>query len=766
MKHILRYQSEAKDWNEALPIGNAFLGAMVFGDPVRNHFQLNEDSIWYGGPMKRNNPDARKNLDTVRKLLLDGKTSEAEELLCEAFAGTPSSPRMYQTAGDLYIENEDLINIDTNSTVPVVYNYERYLDIDNSICGYSFSTDNKRITVSAFASNPANVICIRFKAEGEGFLNLKIHLERGKYFDSCGKVNNSSIFLSGKLGSDELFFYEEVKAVSDGEVNTIGEYISVKDAKEVTLYLSITTSFRYYYPDKNADDYISEASSSGFEYLYDEHLKDYLNLYTRSDIDITDFQGNSTDKEKVKNNALQTDKLLLNPEDNIKEITELLFCFGKYLLISSSREGSLPANLQGIWNKDFEPAWGSKFTININTEMNYWPAEICNLSECHLPLFAHMKRMFDNGKETAKKMYGCHGWVAHHNTDIWGDTAPVDVWVPGTFWVMGAAWLCTHIWNHYEYTEDKSFLTENFYLMKESALFFEDFLIEKDGYLVTAPSVSPENTFILENGESGCNGIGCTMDNQILRELFTDCIKACDVLGLEHSFRKKVEGMLCKLKPTEIGSDGRILEWEKEYKEAEPGHRHISHLYGLHPSDQITMDKTPGLAEAARLTLEKRLEAGGGHTGWSRAWIINNYAKLWDGEKVFDNLLLFANNSLLPNLFDNHPPFQIDGNFGVCAGIVSMFVQSNEDRIVLLPALPKVFSEGHIKGIKCAGNVEVDITWSEGELSSFSLLSEKNRKVCVLYDGQLKEYELKKNVKMKFRPENDRKNDTISEYMI
>lgn len=752
MRHILRYQNEAKDWNEALPIGNAFLGAMVFGDPYNNHFQLNEDSIWYGCPMNRNNPEAYTNLKKVRELLINGKISEAEELLCTAFAGTPSSPRMYQTAGDLYIDNEDIKNIDTKSTLPTIYNYERYLDIDNSVCEYSFSYEQNKVTVSAFASNPANVICIHMKSEGRGKLNLKAHLERGAFFDSVGNVNDSTIFLSGKLGCDQNTFYEELKAVSDGNVRTVGEYLLVNDAKEVTFYLTVTTSYRYYYPDNNADEYINDAESSGFDYLFKEHIKDYQNLYKRSDLSLTD-SFETTYEEKISDIPFALD-LFKDVENHIKEITEILFSYGKYLLISSSREGSLPANLQGIWNKDFEPAWGSKYTININTEMNYWPAEICNLPECHLPLFELMKKMFENGQVTAKTMYGCKGWVAHHNTDIYGDTAPVDKWIPGTFWVMGAAWLCTHIWEHYEYTKDLMFLKDKFYLMKESAQFFFDFLIEKDGYLCTAPSVSPENTYILKNGESGANGIGCTMDNQILRDLFTDCIKAAEILNCEKSFRRKAEEVLCKLKPTEIGSDGRILEWEKEYKEVEPGHRHISHLYGLHPSNQITVDKTPKLAEAARLTLEKRLEAGGGHTGWSRAWIINHYAKLWDGEKVYENLLLFIKNSLLINFFDNHPPFQIDGNFGVCAGIVSMLVQSDEDRIVLLPALPAEFPNGSVKGIKCVGNIEVDITWKDCLLTEFSLLSKEDTCVKIVYKKEDVMYDLKKEKQLKITLKN------------
>lgn len=733
MEHILRYREEAKDWNEALPIGNGFLGAMIFGNPFDNHFQLNEDSIWYGGPMDRNNPDALKNLPKLRNFLLNGQTKEAEELLSVAFAGVPSSPRMYQTAGDLYLVNENLLSYNNKSTLPPFYNYERYLDIDNGVSGYEYRADDTKYKVTAFASNPCNVIVIRYEAEGREKINLKIHLERGRFFDECGKYDSSSIFLSGKLGSDDLTFHEIVKAESDGNVFTEGEYLFIRKATEVTLYISIATSFRYYYPDNGTSDLICDAVNKGYVYIYEEHLKDYKNLYDRSSLSL------GTDNGKF------TKDITSAPRDNMKEMTELLFAYGKYLLISSSREKSLPANLQGIWNKDMTPPWDSKFTININTEMNYWPAEMCNLSECHLPLFDLMKRMEEKGSVTAKKMYGCKGWVAHHNTDIWGDTAPVDVWIPGTFWVMGAAWLCTHIWKHYEYTEDKSFLGENFYLMRECVEFFSDFLIEKDGYLVTAPSVSPENTFILENGSKGCNGIGCTMDNQILRDLFNDSIKACEVLETEYSFKRKTEKMLSKLMPTRIGSKGQILEWEKEYKEAEPGHRHMSHLYGLHPSNQITPDKTKELAEAAKISLEMRLKEGGGHTGWSRAWIINHYAKLWDKDKTYENLVLFCENSLLPNLFDNHPPFQIDGNFGVCSGICEMFVQSDEDRIVLLPALPDEFKSGEMKGVKCVGNITVDITWELGKLTGLNLLSPKKMTVNVLYNDDTYCYDLQEN---------------------
>ena len=423
-------------------------------------------------------------------------------------------------------------------------------------------------------------------------------------------------------------------------------------------------------------------------------------------------------------------------------LSKLYFDFGRYLLISSSREGSLPATLQGIWNQSMRPPWDSKYTININTQMNYWPAEVCNLSECHLPLFDLIKTMVPNGRITAEEMYGCRGFVAHHNTDIWGDTAVQDHWIPGSYWVMGAAWLCTHQWTHYEFTKDKKFLEEAFPIMREAALFFLDFLIEDNGYLKTCPSVSPENTFILPNGEKGANSAAVTMDNQILRDLFTQCIKAAKILGIDDELNSQIKKAVSRLIPTQIGKHGQIMEWAEDYEEAEPGHRHISQLYGLHPSEQITMDKTPALAKAASVTLERRLAHGGGHTGWSRAWIMNHYAKLWDGEKAYSNLKQLLGKSTLPNMFDNHPPFQIDGNFGGTAAIAEMLVQSTSERILILPALPKEWKEGSISGLRLKGGLEISIGWKEHTLKSCVLKADFKIKTKIIYGNKSLEVEM------------------------
>lgn len=381
--------------------------------------------------------------------------------------------------------------------------------------------------------------------------------------------------------------------------------------------------------------------------------------------------------------------------------------------------------------------------------MNYWPAEICDLGDCHLPLFDLIKQMYPNGKTTAEKMYGCRGFVAHHNTDIWGDTAPQDLWIPGSFWVMGGAWLCTHIWTHYEYTGDKEFLEEMFPVLRDAAVFFLDFCIEHEiegkQYICTCPSVSPENTFILPNGEQGANSIGVTMDNQILRDLFTYCNKAAKVLGVSDELDEKIRQASKRLIPTRIGSDGRIMEWCEEYKEKEPGHRHISHLYGLHPSYQITKDGAPELAKAAEKTLEKRLEGGGGHTGWSRAWIMNHYAKLWDGEKAHENLRQLFIKSTLPNLFDNHPPFQIDGNFGSIAAMIEMLVQSDDTRVVLLPALPQVWEKGKLFNVRIRGNARMNIEWRCGELVKASVCSGYDTKMKFVYKDKVVQIDLEKD---------------------
>lgn len=723
----LWYEKPAAAWEEALPLGNGRLGAMVFGGINEEHLQLNEDSVWYGGFTDRNNPDAPKKLPEIRKLILEGRIPEAEELMILALSGTPQSQRPYQSLGDLSLRFKGI------PEEPDMY--ERSLSLEDAIHCVRFRAGKVRYKRESFISYPDDVMVMRLTAEGSR-ISFRALLTRERYYDHAVKISEDTILLDGNLGQGGLDFAMMVKAVPEGGTcEVIGEHLIVKEAEAVTLLFTAGTTFRFQKLKEQLEGILLKGAALSYEELKARHLKDYQALYNRVSFQL---------KETTEQESLPTDKRLCEASEGKPDIglATLYFDFGRYLLIACSRKGSLPANLQGIWNKDMLPAWDSKYTININTEMNYWPAEVCNLSECHLPLFDLIKRMVPNGRETARKMYGCRGFVAHHNTDIWGDTAVQDHWIPGSYWVMGAAWLCTHLWMHYEYTQDKTFLAEVFPVMKEAALFFLDFMIEDKGYLKTCPSVSPENTYLLPNGTGGTVSAGVTMDNQIIRDLFGQCLLAADILRERDEIILGIEEAMEKLVPTRIGKYGQIMEWTEDYEEQEPGHRHISHLYGLHPSSQITVDKTPELAEAARRTLERRLANGGGHTGWSRAWIINLYARLWDGEKAFYNLEQLFKKSTLPNLFDNHPPFQIDGNFGGTAAIAEMLVQSTAERIVLLPALPKAWPEGQITGLCVKGGASLDLGWHDGELAFCTLKAAKDIRTAIIYRGKREEISL------------------------
>lgn len=711
-KNNMYYDTPANNWNEALPIGNGRLGAMIFGSLEKEQFQLNEDSVWYGGYRDRNNPDALKNLPKIRELILKGEITKAEKLMVASLSGVPQSMRLYQPLAELFL------NFDNHKHE--VKDYHRHLDLSTAIHTVSYKLNNYLYTRETFSSNEDNVMIIHLTTTNPDGITFTTLLKRGKFYDNITSLSNENgVYMSGNLGADGMELGAMLKVITDNNSQkVIGEQIWIDNAKEVTIYVDGTTTFR---GGNNIFLYIENNINKAIKYTYNElksrHISNYQELYNRVKLSLSDNKNNN---------------LTANINNNL--IYELYFNFGRYLLISCSRPDCLPANLQGLWNKDMAPAWDSKYTININTEMNYWPAEICALSECHKPLFDLIKRMVVNGRITAQKMYGCRGFVAHHNTDIWADTAVQDWWVPGSYWVMGAAWLCTHIYAHYEYTMDIDFLEEFYPIMRESAVFFEDFLIEHEGYLKTCPSVSPENRFILPNGEIGSNGIGSTMDNQILTDLFSQCISSAKILKKPQSEIAEYETILNKLQPTRIGKYGQIMEWDKDYEEQDMGHRHISHLYGLHPSNQISIDKTPELAKAAIVTLERRLSHGGGHTGWSRAWIINDYAKLCMGNEALNHLKLLLTKSTLPNLFDNHPPFQIDGNFGATTAIALMLVQSSIDTITLLPALPDEWCNGHVNGLKLRGGLTIDISWSNNMLDSLTLYTTKRYHGSMLYN--------------------------------
>lgn len=765
----LWYKQPAQVWEEALPLGNGRMGAMVFGDTKRERIQVNEESMWYGGPVNRINPDMKEHLPQIRELILKGEIAAAERLMFLTMSGCPNSAHPYQTLGEIYLD----LNCNAENPEAEISGYHRSLDLEHAVCLTKYLQGNVTFQREVFFSHPDDCMIMHLTADTPGAISFTARLERIKFFDGIKKIGQDGICLYGNLGRGGYEFAMALRAKAiGGNVTVLGETLCVEHADEVLLYFTADTTYHYSATEKeryfrqckeffniednrifsdslcpaekdelclqmrlqsmiqeNITGILQSAYDTDYKQLRERHVKDYRALYGRVELELGSCENYD---------SIPTDIRLEKAGTTFPDIglSKLYFDYGRYLLIACSRPGCLPATLQGIWNKDMLPPWDCKYTININTEMNYWLAENCNLSECHQPLFDLIKKMVPNGRKTAQEMYGCKGFVCHHNTDIRGDTVPQDLWIPGTYWVMGAAWLCTHQWTHYQYTQDREFLADAFPIMCEAAEFFLDFLIENEGYLMTCPSVSPENTFILPSGEKGANSAGVTMDSQILRDLFNQCIQAAHILGQESDLTKQIEAACARLQPTRIGPRGTILEWQDDYEEWEPGHRHISHLYGLHPSEQITTDGTPELAKAARATLEYRLAHGGGHTGWSRAWIINHYAKLWDGETAYSNLEQLLSSSTYPNLFDKHPPFQIDGNFGGTAAIAEMLVQNTMERIVLLPALPPQWKDGSVKGLRIKGNGEISIQWKDGLLTECFITAFSHIKTLVKYQNQ------------------------------
>jgi alpha-L-fucosidase 2 len=716
----LWYDQPAANWNEALPVGNGKLGAMVFGGVTNERLQLNEETVWSGEDFDFVNPKAKASLKHVRRLLFDGKYVEAQRLAQTNLMGDKRIPSSYQTLGDLTLAfgHDDA----------KVREYRRELDLRTAVASVSYSVNNVTFYREIFSSAPDNVIVMRIRSDKPGSVSFTGSLTRPGDKATFEGINDL-ITMNEHVGNGSgVKLVARLKVVHlEGTLTVSGNAFAVRDADEVVLLLTAATDYWKTDPSTVTSTGITAASARQYEDLRAAHVADYQSYFNRVGFDIgtSDAVYFPTD-QRLK--AVQRGNV--DPH-----LVQLFFQFGRYLLISSSRPGGMPANLQGIWADGLHPPWEADYHININIQMNYWPAETTNLHELHLPFLEFLKPLARDGKKTAKEMYGINGTVAHFTTDAWHFTEPYGE-TQWAMWPMGLAWSAAHLWEHYLFKEDNRYLNDLAYpVMKEAALFCLEWLTKDPitGHLVSGPSISPENTFRTPTGETATMVMGPTMDHMIIRQLFANTAEASRILNKDVAFRKQLIKAMVGLAPTKVGADGRVMEWTAEFDEPHPGHRHISHLYGLHPGNEITRQRNPELLEAARKTIDYRLSHGGGHTGWSRAWIINFFARLHDGQRAGENLQALLSKSTLPNLFDNHPPFQIDGNFGATAGIAEMLLQSHAGEIEFLPALPAQWADGTISGLCARGGFEVSMTWKANVLVAIRLLSREGRKAVLRY---------------------------------